>query len=165
MLLIFLLAGNMPLSQSNMRQAPCNRKLCRNLFGPVDHEQLQNDLQDLMRRHLEEAQCRWNFDFETETPLEGKFKWERVLYPDVSPACLPSQDPSHSKGNGGEKNQSSPALKISTKDLNMALSSETVQTGSESRKASSPRHLKRKQTSIKDFYSSKRRIVPCKPNP
>ncbi|KAH1171623.1 cyclin-dependent kinase inhibitor 1 isoform X1 [Mauremys mutica] len=165
MLLTFFPAGNMPLSQSNMRQAPCNRKLCRNLFGPVDHEQLQNDLQDLMRRHLEEAQCRWNFDFETETPLEGKFKWERVLYPDVSPACLPSPDPSHSKGNGGEKNQSSPALNISTKDLNMALSSETVQAGLESRKASSPRHLKRKQTSIKDFYSSKRRIVPCKPNP
>ncbi|XP_074833931.1 cyclin-dependent kinase inhibitor 1 isoform X2 [Carettochelys insculpta] len=151
----------MPLSQSNLRQTPCSKKLCRNLFGPVDHEQLQNDFQDLMRRHLEEAQRRWNFDFETETPLEGEFKWERVLYASASPACLPSQELlSHSKGNSEDKNKSSPALKVSTKDLNAAFASEAG-----SRLASSPWHLKRKQTSIKDFYSSKRRSVPCKPNP
>ncbi|XP_067387698.1 cyclin-dependent kinase inhibitor 1 isoform X2 [Emydura macquarii macquarii] len=151
----------MPLSQSNIRHTPCSRKLCRNLFGLVDHEQLQNEFQDLIRRHLEEAQHRWNFDFETETPLEGKFKWEKVLYTDVSSPDLLSR----SRDNGGEKNQSSPALKSSTKALNVALSSEAVRQGSESCQARSPQHLKRKQTSIKDFYSSKRRIVPCKPNP
>uniref|UniRef100_A0A8C8S3M1 Cyclin dependent kinase inhibitor 1A n=1 Tax=Pelusios castaneus TaxID=367368 RepID=A0A8C8S3M1_9SAUR len=152
----------MPLSQSNIRHIPCSRKLCRNLFGRVDHEQLQNDFRDLMRRHLEEAQHRWNFDFETETPLEGKFQWEKVLYTDISPACPPSQNLlHHPKGSDVEKNQRSPALKSSTKNLHVALSSEAVEQGSE---ASSPQRLKRKQTSIKDFYSSKRRIVPCKPN-
>ncbi|XP_006125354.1 cyclin-dependent kinase inhibitor 1 isoform X2 [Pelodiscus sinensis] len=156
----------MPLSQSTIRQTPCSRKLCRNLFGPVDHEQLQNDFQDLMRRHLEEAQHRWNFDFEMETPLEGEFKWERVLSPDVSPVCLPSQALlSYAKGSDGENHQSSPALRISTRDLNVALSKEAGQLGSGSHLASSARCVKRKQTSIKDFYSLKRRMVPGKPNP
>ncbi|NWX91449.1 CDN1A inhibitor, partial [Nothoprocta ornata] len=54
----------------------CSSKVCRNLFGPIDHQQLQSDFQDLLRQQLEEAQHRWNFDFETDTPLEGRFKWE-----------------------------------------------------------------------------------------
>ncbi|NXF45536.1 CDN1A inhibitor, partial [Oceanites oceanicus] len=54
----------------------CSSKVCRNLFGPVDHHQLQNDFEDLLKQHLEEAQQRWNFNFETETPLEGHFEWE-----------------------------------------------------------------------------------------
>ncbi|NXU47742.1 CDN1A inhibitor, partial [Turnix velox] len=54
----------------------CSSKLCRNLFGPVDHQQLQEDLEEMLKQQLEEAQQRWNFDFLTETPLEGQFKWE-----------------------------------------------------------------------------------------
>ncbi|NWX39474.1 CDN1A inhibitor, partial [Steatornis caripensis] len=54
----------------------CSSKVCRNLFGPMDHQQLQNDFENLLRQHLAEAQQRWNFNFETETPLEGHFKWE-----------------------------------------------------------------------------------------
>ncbi|NXT73077.1 CDN1A inhibitor, partial [Atlantisia rogersi] len=54
----------------------CSSKVCRNLFGPVDHHQLQIDSENLLKQHLEEAQQRWNFNFETETPLEGQFKWE-----------------------------------------------------------------------------------------
>ncbi|NXA20343.1 CDN1A inhibitor, partial [Ibidorhyncha struthersii] len=54
----------------------CSSKVCRNLFGPVDHQQLQNDFEDMLRQQLEEAQQRWNFNFEAETPLEGQFKWE-----------------------------------------------------------------------------------------
>ncbi|KFP70873.1 Cyclin-dependent kinase inhibitor 1, partial [Acanthisitta chloris] len=54
----------------------CSTRVCRNLFGPVDHQQLQNDLEVMLRQNLEEAKQRWNFDFETETPLEGPFTWE-----------------------------------------------------------------------------------------
>uniref|UniRef100_A0A8D0H146 Cyclin dependent kinase inhibitor 1A n=1 Tax=Sphenodon punctatus TaxID=8508 RepID=A0A8D0H146_SPHPU len=161
----------MPLSQSNIRQAPCSKKLCRNLFGPVDHEQLQSDFQDLMRQQLQEAQCRWNFDFETETPLEGNFKWERVWCVDVPPARMSSRDPlGHPKGSSstGEKS-ASPRVHFrlcANKDLlDLPLLNAAAQPGSEVGKPSSPRSLKRKQTSMKDFYSSKRRSVPCKPDP
>lgn len=51
----------------------------RNLFGPVDREQLQLEYRDALRKDLEEASRRWGFDFATETPLEGgDFQWEGV---------------------------------------------------------------------------------------
>lgn len=53
-------------------------KVCRRLFGPVDSEQLRRDCDALMEGCLREARERWNFDFVTETPLEGNFVWERV---------------------------------------------------------------------------------------
>ncbi|XP_053099553.1 cyclin-dependent kinase inhibitor 1 isoform X2 [Hemicordylus capensis] len=149
----------MPLSQRTILRPACSRKLCRNLFGPVDHEQLQEDFQALMRAQLEEAQQRWNYDFETDTPLEGVYKWEKVSHVDV----LPPQDLlSHPKENhcAGEKSLSSPVcLKVHAKMDN------PVQAGFEACKTDSTRGLKRKQTSIKDFYSSKRRTVPYKSNP
>ncbi|XP_070601366.1 cyclin-dependent kinase inhibitor 1 [Erythrolamprus reginae] len=149
----------MPLSESKILQPSCSRKLCRNLFGPVDHEQLQKDFQSLMKVQLDEAQQKWNFDFETETPLEGNYKWEKVCHLNM----LPSPDLlGHTKENSctGEKSRSSPALfKRHTK------TERPVQVALEACKADSPRCLKRKQTSIKDFYSSKRRTSPYKPKP
>lgn len=53
-------------------------KACRRLFGPVDSEQLRRDCDALMAGCVQEARERWNFDFVTETPLEGDFAWERV---------------------------------------------------------------------------------------
>lgn len=53
-------------------------KVCRRLFGPVDSEQLRRDCDALMEGCLREARERWNFDFVTDTPLEGNFVWERV---------------------------------------------------------------------------------------
>lgn len=51
----------------------------RNLFGPVDREQLQLDYKDALRKDLEEASQRWGFDFFSEKPLEGgDFQWEGV---------------------------------------------------------------------------------------
>lgn len=52
--------------------------MCRRLFGPVDSEQLRRDCDALMAGCLQEARERWNFDFVTETPLEGNFVWEPV---------------------------------------------------------------------------------------
>ncbi|XP_072282622.1 cyclin-dependent kinase inhibitor 1-like [Pyxicephalus adspersus] len=53
-------------------------KVCRNLFGPVDHERLKADCEELLNRTAEEAKKRWNFDFVNETPIEGPYKWEKV---------------------------------------------------------------------------------------
>ncbi|XP_068774567.1 cyclin-dependent kinase inhibitor 1 [Struthio camelus] len=149
----------MPLSQSRAgQQMPCSSKVCRNLFGPVDHHQLQNDFQDLLRQQLEEAQHRWNFDFETDTPLEGCFKWERVVFAD-------QQLHSPSKANSSGSWSCSSAHKVPSKDRLGQACSEVPQQGSEACTAGSPQRLKRRQTTIKDFYNSKRRIVPDKPKP
>ncbi|KFO82281.1 Cyclin-dependent kinase inhibitor 1, partial [Cuculus canorus] len=49
---------------------------CRNLFGPIDHEQLRQDFQHMLQNSIEGAQQKWNFDFLQDTPLEGLLQWE-----------------------------------------------------------------------------------------
>ncbi|XP_042656201.1 cyclin-dependent kinase inhibitor 1 [Tyto alba] len=148
----------MPLFQSRAGQMPCSSKVCRNLFGPVDHQQLQNDFEDLLRQQLEEAQQRWNFNFETETPLEGQFKWERVFLAEQPPQEIHSLVKATSS-----ENRSSLVHKVPSKDRLGRISPEGSQQSLGIYRADSPQSLKRGQTTIKDFYSSKRRIVPDKP--
>uniref|UniRef100_A0A8V0ZYJ2 Cyclin dependent kinase inhibitor 1A n=1 Tax=Gallus gallus TaxID=9031 RepID=A0A8V0ZYJ2_CHICK len=152
-------AAAMPLSQSRAGPMPCSSKACRNLFGPVDHEQIQNDFEQLLRQQLEEAQRRWNFNFETETPLEGHFKWERVL--------LAEQPPweafSLAKATSGGDNGSSAPRRVPPRDGVGGAHRGAAQQSSELSGVGSPQRLKRGQTTIKDFYGSKRRVVHDKP--
>ncbi|XP_034733882.1 cyclin-dependent kinase inhibitor 1Ca [Etheostoma cragini] len=52
--------------------------VCRSLFGPVDHEQLRRDLTRKLQEISEQDSRRWNFNFQTETPLCGRFQWEEI---------------------------------------------------------------------------------------
>ncbi|XP_071434626.1 cyclin-dependent kinase inhibitor 1 [Pithys albifrons albifrons] len=151
----------MPLSHSRAGQTPCSSKVCRNLFGPVDQEQLQNDFEDKLRQQLEEAQQRWNFNFETETPLEGPFKWERVFLAEQPPQEV------HSLVRAviSSDSRSSLVHKVPSKARVGRICPEESQQSLEVDKAGSSKSLKRGQTTIKDFYSAKRRIVPAKPKP
>jgi hypothetical protein len=47
--------------------------------GPpaVGNEYLHG-IEEEVRRDLEAATLRWNFDFENEVPLEGRWQWEQV---------------------------------------------------------------------------------------
>ncbi|CAN9506644.1 unnamed protein product [Ophioblennius macclurei] len=56
----------------------CRESVRRNLFGPVDHDQLRRDLKLQLREMMEQDSRRWNFDFESETPLPGRFQWEET---------------------------------------------------------------------------------------
>ncbi|XP_054472600.1 cyclin-dependent kinase inhibitor 1Ca [Anoplopoma fimbria] len=61
-----------------MQRMDPREAVCRSLFGPVDHDQLRRDLV-LKLREMEEQDCRrWNFHFQTETPLSGRFQWEEI---------------------------------------------------------------------------------------
>lgn len=56
-----------------------NKPARRNLFGPVDREQLQAEYQTALRKDLEEASQRWGFDFILDKPLASSdFQWERI---------------------------------------------------------------------------------------
>lgn len=140
----FLPGATMPLSQSRAAQIPCSSKVCRNLFGPVDHQQLQNDFDDLLRQQLEEAQQRWNFNFETETPLEGHFKWERVFL-----AKQPGQEVDSLVKATSSESRSSMVHKVPHKDHLGRICSEGSQQNSEVYRAGSLQSLKRGQTTIK----------------
>uniref|UniRef100_A0A8B9ICV4 Cyclin-dependent kinase inhibitor domain-containing protein n=1 Tax=Anser brachyrhynchus TaxID=132585 RepID=A0A8B9ICV4_9AVES len=48
----------------------------RNLFGPVDHKQLQQDFQHMLHNSVKGAQQKWNFDFLWHRLAEGLLQWE-----------------------------------------------------------------------------------------
>ncbi|XP_041732306.1 cyclin-dependent kinase inhibitor 1Ca [Coregonus clupeaformis] len=50
--------------------------VCRNLFGPIDHDELSRELKAKLREISERDQRRWNFHFETDTPIPGSYEWE-----------------------------------------------------------------------------------------
>uniref|UniRef100_UPI0037E744EA cyclin dependent kinase inhibitor 1Ca n=1 Tax=Semicossyphus pulcher TaxID=241346 RepID=UPI0037E744EA len=52
--------------------------VCRSLFGPVDHEQLRRDLKQRLKEIAEQDSRRWNFNFQTDTPMCGRFQWEEI---------------------------------------------------------------------------------------
>lgn len=54
--------------------------VCRNLFGPVDHDELNRELQSKLREICEDGQRRWDYNFQAEKPLEGagRLQWEEV---------------------------------------------------------------------------------------
>lgn len=60
--------------------------VCRSLFGPVDHDQLRRELKLKLKEIGEQDSRRWNFNFQTETPLPGRFQWEEI--PSDSAAAL-----------------------------------------------------------------------------
>lgn len=93
------------------QQVPRGSKACRRLFGPVDSEQLRRDCDALMAGCVQEARERWNFDFVTETPLEGDFAWERVWGLGLPKLYLPAGPWGGRDDLGGGKRPSpSPAL-------------------------------------------------------
>uniref|UniRef100_A0A3B4AFJ2 Cyclin-dependent kinase inhibitor domain-containing protein n=1 Tax=Periophthalmus magnuspinnatus TaxID=409849 RepID=A0A3B4AFJ2_9GOBI len=87
------------------------RAVRRSLFGPVDHEQLQRELSQRLQDITEQDSRRWNFDFQSHTPLPGPFQWEEVssdlsatfysdhlltlgrMHPQGERVCQPGQQP------------------------------------------------------------------------
>ncbi|NXN15912.1 CDN1B inhibitor, partial [Indicator maculatus] len=71
--------GSPTLERMEARQSEYPKpSACRNLFGPVNHEELNRDLMK-HRQEMEEAcQRKWNFDFQNHKPLEGRYEWQVV---------------------------------------------------------------------------------------
>uniref|UniRef100_A0A3Q2ZK93 Cyclin-dependent kinase inhibitor domain-containing protein n=1 Tax=Kryptolebias marmoratus TaxID=37003 RepID=A0A3Q2ZK93_KRYMA len=63
--------------------------VCRSLFGPMDHDQLRRDLELKLQEMSEQDSRRWNFNFQSDTPLSGKFEWEEMS---AERAALTCQD-------------------------------------------------------------------------
>ncbi|EQB78982.1 cyclin-dependent kinase inhibitor 1B [Camelus ferus] len=71
--------GSPSLERMDARQAEYPKpSACRNLFGPVNHEELTRDLEKHCRDMEEANQLKWNFDFQNHKPLEGKYEWQEV---------------------------------------------------------------------------------------
>ncbi|XP_061619845.1 cyclin-dependent kinase inhibitor 1C-like [Phyllopteryx taeniolatus] len=49
----------------------------RDLFGIVNRERVDRELEVKLRQSIQEDNLRWNFSFQTETPLPGRLQWEK----------------------------------------------------------------------------------------
>ncbi|XP_072522035.1 cyclin-dependent kinase inhibitor 1 isoform X2 [Salminus brasiliensis] len=138
----------------------------RNLFGPVDREQLQAEYRDALRKDVEDASRRWGFDFVSEKPLDdGDFQWEGVPGVRVPALYRPCTVGEEARSQTAE---STSASSTATSSSHSAAGKENVPSSPE-RYISVPRDLektpekqnslKRKQTNITDFYQAKRRVV------
>ncbi|XP_056886778.1 cyclin-dependent kinase inhibitor 1 isoform X1 [Takifugu flavidus] len=140
-----------------------NGPVRRNLFGPVDRDQLQVEYRAALRKDLEDASNRWGFDFISDKPMENSdFLWEGIpgskvplLYRSSTPtppqpqrAAEPKVSRVSASSNGKENIPCSPE----TCPLDMGSLEKTP----EKRESTG---LKRKQTNITDFYQAKRRVV------
>ncbi|XP_067361662.1 cyclin-dependent kinase inhibitor 1 isoform X1 [Channa argus] len=141
----------------------------RNLFGPVDREQLQVEYQNALQKDLEEASQRWGFDFILDKPLESSdFQWEGI-----SGTKVPLLYRSHVLYRGDAKGQ-----RVAEATVNPTQGrAETSQSEKENVPHTPERCLlnlenlektpekgenagvKRKQTNLTDFYQAKRRVV------
>ncbi|KAI1904034.1 hypothetical protein AGOR_G00001530 [Albula goreensis] len=78
--------SNVQLSNSTLERLAARRTFplhartsaCRNLFGPVDHDELNREMKLQLREISERDQRRWNFNFETDTPCSGDYEWEET---------------------------------------------------------------------------------------
>ena len=58
--------------------SPRKSSVRKALFGPVDHDEIKKDLDQQMAILKAADRSRWNFDFSGESPLPGRFDWEKV---------------------------------------------------------------------------------------
>ncbi|KAJ8392205.1 hypothetical protein AAFF_G00077730 [Aldrovandia affinis] len=126
----------------------------RNLFGPVDHQQLQQDFQNLLSLSVEVANKRWNFDFQSDRPAQGSIQWEELRCQDVPAfyrSCVVKAGVGHKaevpgRGAAGAS-QEQEYLEITTRETYRRHKSEKKMASS---------MLKRRQATITDFFAVKK---------
>jgi len=107
------------------RPLPSGR-VCRSLFGPVDHEETNRVLQREVARVKDEYRRKYNFDFDTDTPLPGLYEW-RVENPATVSAANAATFGSGIRGTGvvpAPRLAAPVALRLTIKHHQAALSSE-----------------------------------------
>ncbi|XP_041051969.1 cyclin-dependent kinase inhibitor 1-like [Carcharodon carcharias] len=126
-------------------------KVCRNLFGPVNRDQVKAELRTELRNGLVAARNQWAFDFEEEQPVQGAFQWEAVSSQDVPRFYRTSVL--------GARRKELP----SPLGLRGEAEERKVSPQQDSNPLRKPHNRKRKQTVITDFYALKRRFEPLDP--
>ncbi|MEQ2315183.1 hypothetical protein AMECASPLE_019439 [Ameca splendens] len=141
-----------------------NRHVRRNLFGPVDRDQLQIEYQAILRKDLDEMSKRWGFNFKSDKPLESSdFKWEGIpenRVPLLYRSCVLAVGQSEGLRLADRvvltKRVRMEKENIPQTPEKCAMELEGLERTLEKGDKAG---LKRKQTNITDFYQAKRRVV------
>ncbi|XP_075018629.1 cyclin-dependent kinase inhibitor 1-like [Calonectris borealis] len=128
----------------------------RNLFGPVDHEQLRQDFQHMLHNSVERAQQKWNFDFLRDRPVEGLLQWEELeghKVPAFYHSCVvgdarrPLQHLNWPLGREGKSHRFAHVTLTEKPKTSKKRGGKRILEGK-----------KRRQTSLTDYYSAKKRV-------
>lgn len=68
--------------QPGSSPAMSKTKVCRCLFGEVEHTELKRVLDESKAILSKQQSDKWNFNFTTETPMSGRYDWRPVLVGD-----------------------------------------------------------------------------------
>lgn len=146
----------------------------RNLFGPVDHSQLQQDFQALLAVGMDLAKVRWGFDFQSDRPAASSsaaadVEWEELRSEEVpafyrgrtvrtaaAKQCCSS--PASSVGESSPRSYSSISSSSGSGDEYLELTTR--------RRYSVQLAEKRKQATMTDFFKvKKQKLDPAKGSP
>ena len=73
----------------NLNFKSSSNKLNRSLFGQSDPLETKRLLYEQMNSRRIIDRNRWNFDFHTEKPLQGRYEWHKLTRSDTSPPQSP----------------------------------------------------------------------------
>ncbi|XP_066525058.1 cyclin-dependent kinase inhibitor 1D [Hoplias malabaricus] len=147
--------GNLDTGEEDMK--PRGLEVRRNLFGPVDHQQLQQDFQRLLCMSMEVAKHRWNFDFQSERPTAGPVEWEELRWQDVPPfyrSCVVRGGSPRCRIEA-PANSGGPSVTTATEEF-LELRARGTFRGTKLERRSSL-GLKHRQASITDFFTVKKK--------
>ncbi|KAF7656439.1 hypothetical protein LDENG_00041260 [Lucifuga dentata] len=132
--------------------------VCRTLFGPVDHEQLSRDLKQKLEEIEEQDGRRWNFNFQTETPLPGRYQWEQIpascsaaFYRELEQPQDPAEDSDRESAEMNRENCSS-----------ISNAKHPAEATPVCRKRTKPAAQPRNGSKITDFFVKRRRTSETK---
>ncbi|XP_060109569.1 cyclin-dependent kinase inhibitor 1-like [Heteronotia binoei] len=137
--------------ETRSTKAKCAR---RTLFGPVDPGQLQQDFQCMLYANMETAKQKWNFDFLQEVPVEGLLQWEELQEQEV-PAFY------HACVVGVARKPLQPVNRTVAQE---AQTHHAVKRREKARPAKktggkkSQARKKQRQTSLTDYYTTKKKV-------
>ncbi|XP_056596149.1 cyclin-dependent kinase inhibitor 1B [Triplophysa dalaica] len=142
---------------------------CRNLFGPVDHDELQRELTSKLKEIADRDRLRWNFDFSEGRPLDGELEWEEspagecpTFYRERITSAVSKEPkreilarvPAHCGGRSTSMNMLNRENKADKRNVNPRKSRKT---------AAHARTKRRTDLRITDFYSKRRRTDSVTP--
>uniref|UniRef100_A0A4W5KCY5 Cyclin-dependent kinase inhibitor domain-containing protein n=1 Tax=Hucho hucho TaxID=62062 RepID=A0A4W5KCY5_9TELE len=142
----------------------------RNLFGPVDHEQLKQDFQRHLCVSVESANKRWDFDFNNGRPAAkgASVEWEEMKCQDVPAfyrSCVVRKPVIGIDGQRAERENvrlalaSSPGLSSCGEEYLEVTTRESYTIQRPEKKTASQREgaVKRRQAAITEFFVVKKR--------
>lgn len=132
-------------------------KVCRNLFGPVDHEELNCEMKRRLQEISERDQSRWNFNFEQNVPLPGNYEWEEIaestmptFYQETvrnGKARAGNANDAESSTDGGYKNEAQNSAEAPSPSAEV-LNQENRSGALNAREHGTPARPRRKRTSV-----------------